>query len=55
MSENKKSATQYRGITIIIQDDGKYYTLGQHYRSMEEAEGKIDRYWDLDEESNECI
>ena len=54
-NENKKSATSHRGISIIIKEDGRYYTLGRFYHSLKEAEAKIDRYWDYDEPSDSVV
>ena len=42
----------YRDITILVKQDGRFYTLGQHYRQLAEAESKIDRYLDTDEGSD---
>lgn len=54
MSEEKREATSYRGISIQI-IDGRHYTLGKFYSSIEDAQAKIDRYWDYDEESDSVV
>ena len=50
----KKKSTEYRRISIQISND-KYYTLGKWYRTLGDAEAKIDRYLDYDEPSDSVV
>lgn len=54
-NQTKKDSAIYRGISIQFISDGRYYTLGAFYHSLDAAKSKIDRYWDYNENSDSIV